>query len=168
MFASTNLYREGVKLMKKILKWGVLIFVGLIVLGVIIGAGKSGTNTSTSSSNQAQEPTKTQEPTKAQEVLQKQWVAVLEVSGASSKKTDSFVLKGGKQRITYTFAGNDPLLGFVYLMREGTNKEQGAIYDVMAQKAGTDETISRKSAGTYYLDITAVNASWTIKVEEER
>jgi len=50
--------------MKKILKWGALIFVGLIVLGVIASAGKSGTNTSTSNTNQAQEPAKAVEATK--------------------------------------------------------------------------------------------------------
>jgi len=50
--------------MKKILKWGLLIFVGLIVLGVIASAGKSGTNTSTPNTNQAQEPTKAVEATK--------------------------------------------------------------------------------------------------------
>lgn len=50
--------------MKKILKWGALIFVGLIVLGVIASAGKSGTNTSTSNTSQTQEPTKAVEATK--------------------------------------------------------------------------------------------------------
>jgi len=50
--------------MKKILKWGALIFVGLIVLGIIVSAGKSGTNTSTPNTNQAQEPTKAVEATK--------------------------------------------------------------------------------------------------------
>jgi hypothetical protein len=49
--------------MKKFLKWGLLIFVGLIVLGVIASAGKSGTN-STPNTNQAQEPTKAVEATK--------------------------------------------------------------------------------------------------------
>lgn len=144
------------------------VIVVIVVLGVIGATGGSKTNTTNTPSANNNPTTNNQTATKAPEVLQKQWVAVLEVSGASSKKTDSFVLKGGKQRITYTFAGNDPLLGIVYIMKEGTNKEQGAIYDVMTQKAGTDETISRKSAGTYYLDIMAANASWTIKVEEER
>lgn len=49
--------------MKKLLKWGAIIFVGFIVLGVIANAGKSG-NTSTSGSNQAQTPTKAPEATK--------------------------------------------------------------------------------------------------------
>lgn len=53
---------------KKIIKWGAIIFVGLIVIGAITSAGKSGTNTPTSGSiqteNQAQQPTQAPEAMK--------------------------------------------------------------------------------------------------------
>lgn len=39
--------------MKKFLKWGVIVFIGLIVIGVIAGAGKSGNTTPTPGSNNA-------------------------------------------------------------------------------------------------------------------
>ncbi|HVZ12441.1 MAG TPA: hypothetical protein VG965_05405 [Patescibacteria group bacterium] len=39
--------------MKKILKWGGIVFIGLIVIGVIASLGKSGSTTQTSGSNNA-------------------------------------------------------------------------------------------------------------------
>ncbi|MBP6913433.1 MAG: hypothetical protein KBC00_02380 [Candidatus Levybacteria bacterium] len=52
--------------MKKILKWGAIIFVGLIVIGVIAGMGKSGNNP-TSGSNQSQN--QAEQPTQAPEAM---------------------------------------------------------------------------------------------------
>lgn len=150
--------------MKKKIILGVI---GVIVVLGIIGAagGDKGTNNSTganSNGNNTEEKAQADQP--------KQWVTVIEANGTANKKTASFELKGGQQKITYTFKGNDPyVIGAIYIMKEGTSKEeQGGIAEVMVQKAGTDETIARKSAGTYYLDVTAANASWTVKVEEER
>lgn len=52
--------------MKKILKWGAIIFIGLIVIGVIASMGKSGNSTSTTGSNQSQSQT---QPTQAPEAM---------------------------------------------------------------------------------------------------
>lgn len=61
--------------MKKFLKWGAIVFVGLIVIGVIASAGKSGSSTPTSGSNNStdqkqaqQEPAKEAEQVTASQI----------------------------------------------------------------------------------------------------
>lgn len=53
--------------MKKILKWGGIIFIGLIVIGVIASMGKSGSTTPTSNSNNTTQKQGEQQPTKEPE-----------------------------------------------------------------------------------------------------
>ena len=151
----------------------ILLIVGGIILVIIVIAAASGDSKSTQtqqSSNTNSNSSQTTSETSKEPEKPKGWVTVMEASGNANKKTASFELKGGQQKITYTFNGTDPyVVGGVYLMKEGSSKEeQGGIPEVMVQKAGTDETIARKSSGTYYLDVSAANASWTVKIEEER
>lgn len=58
--------------MKKILKWGAIVFVGLIVIGVIASAGKSGSTNPTSNSTDQkqaqQEPAKEAEQVTATQI----------------------------------------------------------------------------------------------------
>lgn len=151
--------------MKKIFKWGGIAFVILIAIGIISSIGKSGNNNSSSNTNNAAS-TASAQPTQAQA---KQWVTVIEVSGNANKNTDTFELKGGKTKITYTFNGGDVIVGSIYVLKEGTDlMKQGGIPEVTVTNAGTDSTFITKSAGNYYLSIKAANTSWTVKVEEER
>lgn len=53
--------------MKKILKWGAIIFVGLIVIGAIASAGKSGSNTPSGSNNSANQKQEEQQVVKEPE-----------------------------------------------------------------------------------------------------
>ena len=53
--------------MKKILKWGAIVFVGLIVIGVIASAGKSGSTTPTSGSDNTTQKQEEQAPAKEPE-----------------------------------------------------------------------------------------------------
>lgn len=134
----------------------------LISIGIISNSGNKGV----SSSNNT---TSNNEPTKNVEIKPKSFVKVIEVGGNQNKKSDSFNLEGGKQKITYNFQGGEMIIGGIYLMKEGTSKEkEGGIPEVMVQNTGTDSTIARKSAGTYYLDVTSANAKWTVTIEEER
>jgi len=50
--------------MKKILKWGAIVFVGLIVIGVIASLGKSGNTTPTSDSNNTTSQKQEEQPVK--------------------------------------------------------------------------------------------------------
>ena len=136
------------------------IFVVLVVIGAIAGGGKKETApaTTTQTTEQKQEA---QKP--------KQWVTVAEVNGNANKNTDTFELKGGKTKITYTFSGGDVIVGSIYVLKEGTDlMKQGGIPEVTVTNAGTDSTFITKSAGNYYLSIKAANTSWTVKIEEER
>ena len=53
--------------MKKILKWGAIVFVGLIVIEVIASAGKSGSTTPTSGSDNTTQKQEEQAPAKEPE-----------------------------------------------------------------------------------------------------
>lgn len=138
---------------------GILVIILIAVISSMGGNKQSTTSVSTTNSgNQATETNK-----------EKQYVKVIELSGNQNKKSDSFTLQGGKQKITYNFQGGDMVVGGIYVMKEGTSKDKdGGIPEVMIQNTGSDSTITRKGAGTYYLDITAANAKWTVTVEEER
>ena len=139
---------------------GILVII-LISIAANMGGSKNNTynNSSTNSGNN-----QTTETNK-----EKQYVKVIELSGTQNKKSDSFTLQGGKQKITYDFQGGDMIVGGIYVMKEGTSKDKdGGIPEVMIQNSGSDSTITRKGAGTYYLDITAANSKWTVTVEEER
>lgn len=51
--------------MKKVLKWGLIVFIGLIVLGVIVGAGSSD-KTPTASQSETTQPQEAQQITAAE------------------------------------------------------------------------------------------------------
>lgn len=154
--------------MKKILKWGAIIFVGLIIIGAIASAGKSGNNTTSAPSTNGNTDSQTEnaQPTSS---TPKEWVTVSEVSGNSNKRTDTFRLGGGKARLTYTFDGGTAIIGSIYVMKEGESlEEKGGFPEVTVTEAGTDSTFLTKGAGNYYLDIKSANTDWTVKVEEEK
>lgn len=97
----------------------------------------------------------------------KTYVKVAELSGNANKRSDVFRLAGGKQRITYTVAGQYSPTVYVYLVPEGKSLERdGGFPEVMATTNG--ETMGYESAGNYYLDVSAVATDWTILIEEER
>lgn len=144
---------------------------GFIILSGIIGAvGGSGTttkseNTNSNSTNNTNSGTNTQ-PTSSKP---KEWTTVLEASGSSDKRTDTFTLQGGKTKLTYTFTGGEAIIGSIYVVAEGHSIEkEGGFPEVTVTKAGTDSTFLTKDAGNYYLDVKSANADWTIKIEEER
>lgn len=141
---------------------GLIIF--FIIIGAIGGSKSSTTTTQTntqSSTNAAQSTSTPEKP--------KQWVTVTTAEGTSDKRTDTFQLHGGKTRLTYTFTGGDVIVGSIYVMKDGTSLEKdGGFPEVTVTKAGTDSTFLTKDAGSYYLDVKAANASWTVKIEEEQ
>jgi len=152
--------------MKKILKWGGIAFIGLIVIGVIASMGGDSTQTAKSSNNTTQNETANTEPTSSEP---KEWTVVTELSGNSNKRSDIFNLAGGKARLTYTFEGGSAIIGSIYVVSEGDSlEEQGGFPEVTVTEAGTDSTFLTKGAGSYYLDVKAANSNWTVTVEEEK
>ena len=96
-------------------------------------------------------------------------MTVVEASGNANKNTDTFELKGGKAKITYTFNGGDVIVGAIYVLKEGTDlNKSGGIPEVTVSNSGTDSTFITKAAGKYYLSVKSANATWNLKLEEER
>lgn len=104
------------------------------------------------------------------------WTKVAELSGSTDAAGQAFKLSGAEARLTYTFTGGKQLngqsmaLATVYLMEDGKDKmKDGALPVKMINKDEAGETALHKSAGSYYLDVSAANfASWTITVEEKK
>lgn len=100
------------------------------------------------------------------------WTPVATITGNADQQSDTIALTGGKVRVTYDFAdsaGIGMIVGAVYVLTEGTDiMTDGGIPDVMVSEAGAGETILRKSAGEYYVKVTAANASYTVTVEEQK
>lgn len=159
--------------MKKLLKWGLVGFVILIILGVVAGSGKKSTNNQPTTTTQTNQTTEQQADAAKQDTTQnnapKQWVTVTELNGTANKSSDTFALTGGKVRLTYDFQGKTAVVGGVYLLKEGVDLQtDGGIPEVMISKVGSDSTILRKAAGNYYLQVNAANSTWSVKVEEEK
>ncbi len=141
------------------------VILGLMFIG-IVGSSNSNKNSNTtpSTSNTEQRSKEAQvEPEKP-----KEWVTVVELKGNANKRSDTFELKGGKTRLTYDVKGNSVVTA-IYVLKEGASLEKnGGVPEVMISEAGTDTTFLAKGAGTYYLDVSSANSSWTVKIEEER
>lgn len=124
-------------------------------------------NTTTNTKPAATNNSSTTQPTTP--TAPKSWVVVAQLSGSSEKRSDTFHLGGGKTRLTYTFNGGEALAGIIYVLKEGVSLEtSGGIPEVMVQQAGTDSTFLAKKAGNYYLDVKSANATWSVKIEEEK
>lgn len=111
-------------------------------------------------------PAKEQKAT-SQPQKPKTWTTIATVSGDADKSSETIHLSGGQVRLKYDFQGESSVIGAIYVLKEGTDLQtDGGIPDVTVTKAGSDETILRKSAGDYYVHVTAANTSYTITLEE--
>jgi hypothetical protein len=104
------------------------------------------------------------------------WTKVAELAGSADMASQSFQLSGKEARLVYSFTGGTMLngqsaaIGAIYLMDDGKDKSKdGGIPLKMLSKDESSETAVHKSAGKYYLDVTAANfEAWTITVEEKQ
>lgn len=140
--------------------------IATLALAVSLGACASTTDSGSTDSGSAA----TSASSSGSKAAPKQhWVHLATIKGSGTKSSDTIVTKGGKIRLIYTFKGATSVGGYVYFLDEGTDlQKDGGIPDVTVDKAGTDQTVLRKSAGKYYLDVMSANASYTIKVAELR
>lgn len=112
-------------------------------------AGESATTLTPTTNPPTTEPPTTTPPAP-------EWVEVATLSGSSEKQGDTFVLEGGKARLRYEFeAGQFGGFFAVYIVEEGDSlEESGGFPEVTCTQSCTDETLLRKPAGSYYLDVT--------------
>ncbi len=109
------------------------------------------------------------QPTPEPSPKQKEWVNVFEVTANSSKQSETFHLNGGQQKIIYKTVGDDYTMCAIYVMDEGTSlDENGGFPVVMIDGSQEDETMMRKSAGDYYMDLSIANGSCIVELQEYR
>ena len=58
---------------------------------------------------------------------------------------------------------------YIYIMKEGTSLDrEGGIPEAMIDGNQSGETMARKNAGDYYLDVSVVNGNCNIELQELR
>lgn len=100
----------------------------------------------------------------------KDWVVVKEVTASGMKNTEDFQLLGGQQRLSYSQTNGLGAMCAIYLESSGHDiTTQGGIpVAMLTTDAKADNTILRKSSGSYYLSFNAANTKCTGKLEELR
>jgi hypothetical protein len=107
----------------------------------------------------------TSSPSTAAPQPAKSWTKVITMSGSGNKKSATFHLIGGDQRLNYTMAGTSYVC--VMDMYDTTLPQHP---DTLATE-GTPETnqvLRAAHEGDYYLTVTSANCRWTLALEELR
>jgi len=145
----------------------VLVLVLLVVIGIVAG-GKTDEDVNTNDTTKIEETADTEEVEEEVEVVQ-DWVKVTSITASASKQSDTFELKGGKQKIVYSLSGGNYAMCSIYLEKEGTDiAEVGGFPIVIITEAKSDETMTRKSSGNYYLQLSVANGTCVVDVYEYR
>jgi len=98
-----------------------------------------------------------------------EWQKIIIINTQTDKQSDTFHLEGGKQKILYTTTGGSMSMCSVYIVKEGTSLEsEGGFPEASIDGSQTGETMARKKAGDYYLDISTVNGSCSVELQELR
>ncbi|MFZ6014823.1 MAG: hypothetical protein ACOYUZ_00490 [Patescibacteria group bacterium] len=97
----------------------------------------------------------------------KEWVKVFELTASANKQSETFHLEGGQQKVVYETTGGKYAMCTIYVVDEGTSlDETGGFPVVLVDEDKSDETLMRKSAGDYYLDIRVVNGMCDVEIQE--
>lgn len=145
-------------------KWWFWVLAVFVLLFII-----SGFNNSSDSSSKSIEtkPSSTSNEGNSEIVVpssQETWHPVINFTGSSGKKTDTFNIRGDKFRLTYTvLPENDYSLFYLYVYEPGNS----IFKESFSLESGSETSISYEGAGEYYLDITSANLrKWTVLVED--
>jgi hypothetical protein len=97
------------------------------------------------------------------------WVEVMSMEGSTSKRSPSFALEGGEQKLEYSLTGDTMPMIAVYVEPSDWDMEKdGGFPAVWPDKAGSDSTMLDKEAGEYIVQVEAANCDWTVKILEKR
>ena len=150
----------------KILTAIIIIFV-LGIIGNMMNGDKVPTNNQSEVKISGGEEKKVEEKTVPEPEKPKVWTKVFETSAKSDKQTESFMLEGGQQKIVYNNKGDDWSMCVIYVMPDGkTLEKSGGFPTVTIDGAKQDETMMRKTKGSYYLDIKIANGTCDIEIQE--
>jgi len=156
---------------KKIPKWlwvvgGIFLF---IIMITFIGNGEGGKEgvmleEKVRTETEVSQPIQEEIPSKPRE-----WQRVFDLTASANKQSDTFSFEGGRQRIIYKTTGGDMALCAIYVMKEGTSlMRDGGFPVVTIQGSKSNETMMRKNAGDYYLDLMVANGTCTVEIQEYR
>ena len=154
--------------------WKILGGVIAGCFGLLIAAGVIGT--ATDPGKTAQLPTEVTSKAGAPRTpalppaAAKKWVPLTTVTGGTEKTSDTIRTVGGKVRVSWSFTKGEFVGGAIYLLPEGTDiQTEGGIPVAMIDEGSLEDSIVlRKAAGEYFVQVRAVNAKYTVRVEEER
>lgn len=150
---------EGGEKMKKIIKWGLIGFIALTIIGALSSKGSSPKqNTETGGNNTA---TQTGETANKKEELIK--IEPIALKGVGQQATEKFRLETGLSVFKMTHSGSSNFI--VYLLDNEGNKVKLLVNKIGPFDGSKAVKISR--AGDYLLDITA-GGRWAIGVEQPR
>jgi hypothetical protein len=97
------------------------------------------------------------------------WVEVMSMEGSTSKRSPSFTLEGGEQKLEYSMKGDTMPMMAVYVEASDWDMEKdGGFPAVWPDKAGSDSTMLDKEAGEYIVQVEAANCDWTVTLLEKR
>ena len=91
------------------------------------------------------------------------------MEGSTSKRSPSFTLEGGEQKLEYSMTGDTMPMIAVYVEQSGWDLEKdGGFPTVWPDEAGSDTTMMEKDAGDYIVQVEAANCDWTVTIFEKR
>jgi hypothetical protein len=91
---------------------------------------------------------------------------VLEVRGTSNKNTDTFYLVDAQTALLYDVKCGNQFCLFHATLRSPGGRSYDRTTLVMISQSSKDLTRIYKPAGEYYLDIDAINCSWSVGVAQ--
>jgi hypothetical protein len=116
-----------------------------------------------------QQPPRDEPPDEPEEPpAQEQWVTVIELDGTTDGRSDVFELEGGRIRLIYTVSGGESARVSIYILEEGTVLEDGDSPEITVDGPEDETVVLRKDDGRYYLEVEAIDADWSVKLEEAR
>jgi hypothetical protein len=102
----------------------------------------------------------------------RRWRNVITVSGSASKRTTAFALHGVQTRLRYRVEDLDGLgspNAAIFVRGEGAGADSdGGAPAVTATRAGSDDARLERRPGSYYLEVEAANANWSVAIQEYR
>jgi len=143
-----------------------LYWLGAFILLVIISpkTEKSTVVTNQSQNNQSAVQTVASVPAPTQEKI-KEWRKIISLNTTSNKQSETFKLAGGQQKLIYKTSGN--ALCIIYIVDENkTLEKDGGFPVVTVTDTKSDETLMRKRAGNYYLDIIYSGEQCNVEIQE--
>lgn len=91
------------------------------------------------------------------------------MNGSSDKRSPSFTLEGGEQKLEYTFEGKTMPTMAAYVEQDGWDlAKDGGFPAAWPDKAGSDSKMLDKDAGEYIIQVLSANCDWTVTLLEKR